>query len=269
MAVASGPGALAAVVRAETWHADLMDLENDPRLRGVRDRAWADPNVVGLVLTGSQARDGMANEHSDLDAYVILADPDPRWQTTRSAAVDLPVTTLAELRELPIDDNSDDWWQRYSFAHAKVLLDRSDGEVTRLVQAWGSLTPSEAHHVIAARLDGYVNWVYRSLKSFRDGRVFEARLDAVESLSWGLMVVFAMHGRVRPYNKYLRWELENHPLVGDPWRTDELVDLLLAILTDGSPKAQRALFAKVEAASRTAGYGPVLDAWGDELTLLR
>jgi hypothetical protein len=61
-------------------------------------------------------------------------------------------------------------------------------------------------------LDGYVNMAFRALKSDRDGRPLERRLDAAESVHWWLDVVFTLEGRVRPYNKYLAWELREHPL---------------------------------------------------------
>ena len=59
-----------------------------------------------------------------------------------------------------------------------------------------------------------MNFAYRALKSHRDGRPLEARLDAAESLAWLLHVVFTLAGRLRPYNKYLPWELREHPLGG-------------------------------------------------------
>ncbi|MFI7349233.1 hypothetical protein ACIBSR_23655 [Streptomyces sp. NPDC049936] len=37
-------------------------------------RATDDPDVVGLVLKGSHAHDGMATRHSDHDLYVVLTD---------------------------------------------------------------------------------------------------------------------------------------------------------------------------------------------------
>ena len=49
------------------------------------------------------------------------------------------------------------------------------------------------------RLDGYVNYAFRSLKNDRDGRHLERRLDAAESVPWLLDTVFALEGRVRPY----------------------------------------------------------------------
>jgi predicted nucleotidyltransferase len=44
-------------------------------------RAEADPAVVGLVLTGSQAR-GRVTEHSDVDVFVVVAERGSRWTET-------------------------------------------------------------------------------------------------------------------------------------------------------------------------------------------
>jgi hypothetical protein len=65
-------------------------------------------------------------------------------------------------------------------------------------------------------LDAYINQLYRCVKSRRDGVADAALLDEMESPPWLLETVFALHGRLRPYNRYLRWELENFPLP-DNW----------------------------------------------------
>lgn len=210
----------------------------------------------------------MANEYSDVDVYVVLEQGDSRWKTLYSSSIDVPVCTVAELRVVP-GIESDGWWERYAFAHADVLVDRLAGEIARLVQRWAKLTEAESRAVLDSRLDSYIIWVYRSLKSHRDGRRFEVRLDAVESLSWGLMVVFALQQRVRPYSKYLRWELEHYPLDGMHRATTRLLDLHERILDHGSAQAQRELFGLIEVEARKAGQSKTIDAWGDELTLLR
>ncbi len=243
-------------------------ITNSGPLRDLVHWCEADPAVVGLVLTGSQARAGMAGEHSDIDVYVVTAGPTTQWRTTRSAEIDMPVCTIDQLRHVPGPDE-DGWWDRYSFTHSQVLMDRAGGEVARLVEAWGALSGPESKALLETHLDGYVNSVYRSLKNHRDDRAFEARMDAVESLPWALTVIFALHRRVRPYNKYLRWELEHFPLEGPEWDTGPLVELLNRIVTDAHPEAQRGLFAKVERASREVGLGGIIDGWGDELALLR
>lgn len=241
------------------------DLPRSAPTEALWSRVRGDANVVGLVLTGSWAR-GIPTAASDLDIYVVLARADDTWTTTRSPELDLPVVTLAELAEVPQDPW--DWWDRYSFTHTRVLLDRLDGEVGRLVLRWGTLTEAEAHRTLDVFLDGYVNFAYRSLKSLRDQRFLEAHLDAVESLAWALPVVFAIHRRVRPYNKYLAWELTHHPF--EDRRFDgRLLGLLEAILKTADRGAQRELFLVIEDAAREQGYGAVIDGWGDELALFR
>lgn len=94
-------------------------------------------------------------------------------------------------------------------------------------------------------------------------------LDAAETVPYALEVLFALHRRVRPYNKYLRWELERQPL-GDPrWDAERLLPVLRRILADGDPPTQRALFTEIEEAARDAGHDEVLDSWGRDLDLLR
>jgi hypothetical protein len=89
-------------------------------------------------------------------------------------------------------------------------------------------------------LDGYINSLYRSLKSHRDGRPELAHLDAAESVPYLLTALFALDRRVRPYNKYLRWELERHPLSDPRWSVNLLLVDLRRIIADGDPSAQPA-----------------------------
>jgi predicted nucleotidyltransferase len=235
---------------------------SDDLLEAFLAHAEGDQDVVGLVLTGSAAR-GIATTYSDLDVYVVLRTASREWVTVHTAGIDIPVVTLDQLREIPEDPR--DWDDRWSFAYARVLMDRTDGELRRLVNAQATLTPAEVSRALATYLDGYINFAYRSLKSHREGKAFEARLDAVESLSWGLPVVFALHGRVRPYNKYLRWELENHPFEDPRW--EPLLMIIDEILDTDDPAPQRALFQLIEPGARAAGFGELIDAWGEELSL--
>lgn len=242
-----------------------MDVREEPPVRALLARAESDPGIRGLVLTGSAAR-GLRTEHSDVDVFVVLAD-DTGQETTRTPEIDTIVTSLAELREVPpppVDEEG--WWSRYAFADAQVLLDRTDGELPLLVHAWATLTDAEVSACLDGYLDGYVNFLYRSLKSDRAGQAFERRADAVESISWLLWTAFAIFGRVRPYNKYLRHELAVRPL---PPEWDGLLSDLEQLMDDGDPAAQGRLFALVEAGARRRGKGDVIDGWGDELAVIR
>ena len=72
--------------------------------------------------------------------------------------------------------------------------------------------------------------------------------------------IFAIDGRVRPFNKYLAPELRENPLTGAVWREDRLLSRLTAVL-DGDVDQQHALFCDVHDVAREAGYGDVIDEW--------
>lgn len=230
------------------------------------ERAVADPAVVGLVLKGSQAHEGMATPHSDHDLYVIVADDattgPARFAGHRGAALDLVVLTLTEFREAAMPE-----WERYALARARVVLDRLDGGIARILAGRARLDAGEALRACREWLDAYVNSCYRSVKNHRDGRPLAARLDAADSMRFLLELLFALDGRPRPYNKFLEWELARHPLPG--WDTGVLLRTVDRVSATGEVALQRRLFALVERAAREAGHGEVLDAWGDALTLLR
>ncbi|MEU7583001.1 hypothetical protein AB0B50_36130 [Streptomyces sp. NPDC041068] len=233
-------------------------------------RAEADPAVVGLILSGSRAREGMATEHSDHDVYVVTADgAKPKSLAgRRSTALDVVVLSLGEFRTrgLPGDAYA---WDRYAFVHCEIVLDCLDGEIKELVARKATLDPDEARRLTDESLDAYINSLYRSVKSHRDGRAGAAHLDAAESVGWFLTALFALHGRVRPYNKYLEWELAKSPLGAPHWSLPQLLPTLRRILADGDLPTQRELFARLESSAREAGHGEVIDSWGDDVLLLR
>ena len=230
------------------------------------DRASQDANVQGLVLTGSWAR-GMTTVHSDVDIYVVVGQDSPDWFTTRSEQIDLPVRTVAQLRTIPVDPR--EWWDRYSFVDARIIFDRTDGTLAALVEAQATLTAAETDRCLDTYLDGYINFLYRSLKAHREGRHFERRLDGIESINWMLWVVFGLFGRVRPYNKYLRYELERRPLDRPGWAELDLIENLKRMMDTGDVTAQREIFHLVESAARGLGHGYTIEAWGDELAFVR
>jgi len=234
-----------------------------------------DPAVVGVVLSGSSAR-GMATPHSDVDVYVVLADGADARPASKDRYVDKIPVTLREL-ETPGPFGTQDWWHRWAFAWAQVLRDDSGGRLTDAVRRQATLDDDEQRHILTRgdRLDGWLNFAYRAAKSTRDGRPREARLDAAESVPWLLDVIFTLAGRVRPYNKYLRWELREHPLSVPEWSADRLGPQLEAML-DGDVAALRAAYPVVQRECRAwdrahggTALGDLIDSWGSELELLR
>ncbi|SDD01103.1 hypothetical protein [Glycomyces harbinensis] len=230
------------------------------------DLAAADPAVVGLVLIGSQAHEGLVTDRSDHDLWVVLADGAAsgleRFRDHRTALLDLVLVTLTQFREAGMPG-----FCRYAVARGRVVLDRLDGEIAAIVEAKQRLEPEAASAKAAEDLDDYANSLYRSLKNGRDGFGLASRLDAADSLGSLFELLFAMDRRPRPYNKYLEWELAHHPL--PDWETGALLETVGRIAATADPAVQRRLFADVEAKARKAGHGAVLDAWGADLDLLR
>lgn len=270
------------MVTTVTSHDVALDFPTDlsPDRRRVvldvaaRNAAEHREHLVGLILSGSAGR-GMTTERSDVDLYVVLTDDGMEQRATvHSPAVDEIPVSLSELEEVPVF-GSEGWWFRWSFAWAPVLLDRTEGQLPAALHRLATVDADEAESILVEhdRLDGWLNYAYRALKNDRDGRVVERRLDAAESMPWLLDVIFSLAGRVRPYHKYLPWELRTHPL--PDWDGDELLRLIESIL-DGDPDAIRATFERIEPLCSAFDrqrpkpvLKPIIDAWGDELHLLR
>ncbi|RII11837.1 hypothetical protein DSC45_28395 [Streptomyces sp. YIM 130001] len=228
--------------------------------------ATADPAVVGLVLKGSRAHEGMTTAHSDHDLYVVLADGArtdlTRYAGHRSPELDLVFCSLTEFRALGMPG-----FERYALARARVVLDRLDGGVAHILAGKAHLEPDEAFRESAKWLDAYANSVYRSVKNDRDGHSLASHLDAADGLRFLLELLFALDHRPRPYNKFLHWELIRYPL--PDWDTTTLLDTATHISRTGDATAQRHLFTQVETLARRAGHGAVLDAYGEKLALMR
>jgi hypothetical protein len=150
-------------------------------------------------------------------------------------------------------------WQRYAYRGARILLDRLHGRIAELVERQASPTDVEARLWARESLDAYTNQLYRAVKSRRDGSADAADLDQAESTPWLLSTVFALHGRLRPYNKYLGWELDSYPLT--PFWTAQLrPERVLA-------NALR-LFPAVADLARKQGHGDILEGWGADIDLI-
>lgn len=221
--------------------------------------ARARDEVVGMYVFGSRGRDFMVDERSDWDVCVVLADAAARVEFSREfplehgARVEIVAVTLDDLR-----GNASEHW-RYAAAHADVVVDKTGGELPQVVAEQESLPVGTRDAVVREALDGYINQTYRSLR-------YGTRLDAAEAIPYALRTIFALENRVRPYNKYLEWELRHHPLAG--WAADELLPLLERLLT-GDAEAQHELFRRIEEVARREGFGDVVGGWEPDVRWLR
>jgi nucleotidyltransferase-like protein len=216
-------------------------------------RASADENVVGVVLYGSRGKGELVGDESDWDVYVVVREHRGDWTFTRGDPIEGGEVTLDELRAPPP-------WMRYALAWVEPPLDKT-GEVAAALREAVRVDPASARE----SLDAYVNSLYRSLKDARAGLDLASLLDAQESLASFLDFVFTVHGRVRPYNKWLAWELERHPL---PIPTTTLLRVE-RIARTGDLEEQHALFREAEALAREHGLDAVIDGWEPDVAWLR
>ena len=226
-------------------------------------RAEADPDVFGIVLMGSRGYGAYIDEDSDHDPLVIVRRDPEAWRTRHGSSVEAWPMTLERFRDHGLPGDADAW-NRAAFLGVRVILDRLDGEIGRLVERKRTLEPEEARSIAAHDLDGYINALYRSLRNLEAGRDLEGRLDALESLGPLMTTVFALEGRVRPFNKWLRHELDVRPLgFGD------LAGLVDGIAARPDLETQRRAFRRVEAAARFFGHAGVVDSWEPDVDWLR
>ncbi len=237
------------------------------------EAARHDGNVVGLVLTGSRGSGFSVRNDSDWDVRLVVRDEAreeyrARLGTPHGSAVEVVVLTFDELAAAG-EVGSPSAWDRPSYVHAQVVVDTPDGRVAALLDSLSTLPPEVARTLAAEQLDDYVNSYHRSAKSHRLGHEVEAHLDAAESIPPLLATLFALDGRVRPFNKLLRFELEQQPLDGDTWAADALLPRLQRIVTTGDLAEQQRLFRDVEELARAHDLGDVIDSWEPDVPRLR
>jgi hypothetical protein len=243
--------------RAEDQYADLLD------------RARADPAVVGVVVFGSRAAGPFAQVVSDVDCFVVVdgsADEARGWQTAHGSPVEAWAMTLDQFRA-HAEPGSSTAWNRPALIRARVDLDKLDGEIRQIVDRKRRLDPDEASALVDDALDGAINSTYRALRNLESGRSLGGRMDALESLGPLLTAVFALEGRVRPFNKWLVFELAEEPLKTPAF--GNLVDRLEAFLADPSEERLRDAFRMLEDAARERGHGAIVDSWEPDLAWLR
>jgi hypothetical protein len=235
--------------------------------------ARENPAVVGLILTGSRGRAALVRPDSDWDVRLVVADDASKsaaagLATPHGSPVEVVVFSLGSFAEMGQVGSATEW-DRYSYAHCQVVLDKLGGRIAEIAAKQATLSTEEAGAVAADALDGYINAYYRALKNVGVGLVAEAHLDAAESVAPLLKALFAMHGRVRPFNRFLTWELTRFPLPGLLLDVQVLVPRLRSIIGSAEVEDQASLFRDVEGMARARDLGAVVDSWEPDVAWLR
>jgi hypothetical protein len=200
-----------------------------------------DQRIIGVILGGGRGK-GLSSAHSDYDVILVTTDEGlagVKQDYPKTEYIDSLPHAISEFRERA-KIGSSTAWDKYTFTHNLALIDKT-GEIQKLVEEKGGLTPAEAHKIANDNLGGYLNSLYRSLKNLRDGNELAGRLDASETISSMLQFLFAIEGRVCPYNKFLVWELENYPLKKLPISSSDFIAKIEAISKNADFNTQKEL----------------------------
>jgi hypothetical protein len=215
------------------------------------EQAREDDNVLGVVVHGSRGRGSYVHEGSDWDVLVVVRELTGRYDSEERGG-ELEASEVTDLARLPK-------WMLPALTWTEPVLDKTGAVASQLAEVT-KVDPATA----AEPLDAYVNSYYRSAKNASAGLELAVLLDAQESIPHYLDFVFAVHGRVRPYNKWLESELEHHPL---PVEVD--LGLLDRIGRTGDLESQQALFRETETLARQLGHGETIDGWEPDVAFLR
>jgi hypothetical protein len=233
--------------------------------------AERDDRIVGLVLGGSRGK-GLGTARSDYDVYIVVSDDtDP---ASIEVAVDyedgidlVGVWTTATFASYAVGDGND--WNRYNFAHLKPSVDKL-GFLQAICDDKEWLPADEAHASAEVLVDVYLNYRFRSAKNHADGNLDAAALDVAETVVAMLDLMFVAERRARPYNKFLSWELDTHPLANDWGVAMQQPATSTRLLRTADISLQAECFKAVEQVTRTLGFDNVLDSWRPaELAMMR
>lgn len=239
--------------------------------RLVEDAA-ADPGVIGLFVFGSRSRAGFADDASDYDVAVIVIDDDAlsgfekRWPHLHGSSVEVVTATLAEF-EQHAEIGTASEWARYQYAHLTPSIDKT-GAIAAILRSKEQIPEAVQRDYVANALGGYINSTYRSMRARMVSLERAARLDAAESIPYLLTAIFALERRVKPFNKYLEWELAQHPLSEPSWSAARLLPMLDNVIGGDLP-TQQELFCEVERVSRGHGFDEAFDDWQPDVAWLR
>lgn len=232
----------------EAYEAYLQKSKNDDR-------------IIGVILAGGRGK-GAFSENSDYDVMLVTTD-----EGFESVKKDYPKTeyidslphAISEFREYA-KTGTRTQYDKYTFTHNTAILDKT-GEIQKLVDEKGMLESDKAQKIAHDALGGYLNSLHRSLKNLRDGNVLAGHLDATETIPKIITFIFAIEERVRPFNKFLVWELENYPLAKLPINPSDFIEKIRAIAQNADFEMQKEVLEMMRKLAMENGYAEEVAGW--------
>lgn len=230
-----------------------------------------DPNILALIPTGSYGK-GAQTDKSDFDCIIIVNENvdelKSKYNNSNSPLFEINVLSLSDFSSYALSGTANEW-DAYNFAHIKPLVDKTNGKLQQIIDNKSLFNPENINSYVIGTLDAYINSVYRALKNNRDGYLLASKLDAIDSINFLLNAVFALNGKVRPFNKYLEFELRNYPLQKLPCSADELLTLINSLLNNYNTKDICSLFEIAYKLFTENGYKNVFDGWNEKIDWIR
>jgi hypothetical protein len=119
-----------------------MVIDPERAFASLLNEARDDPDILAFWLDGSRGK-GLATDYSDYDCTIIVEENvssqyTSRYRSLGSIGIDLSVMTLAQFRDYAAW-GSNTGWARYNFTHLFALVDKTRGEVQRLIDDKGRI----------------------------------------------------------------------------------------------------------------------------------
>ena len=233
--------------------------------QNILDESKSDSDIIGFILSGGRGK-GFETKYSDYDTILVVSDDkEKEYQEkyknfTDTNDVYIKVFSLHEFRKYA-EFGSGFEWDRYNFAHLRAQVDKT-GEIQKIIDEKGKLPEDKIKETVSFNLGCYINSYHRAMKNNRDGNFDASQLDAAESVPLLLAAVFALEGRMRPYNKYLEWELGKYPLAKLSWDGKTFFGMIKEIL-GGNIETQKEIFNKVKQLFYENGFKAEIDDWNN------
>ncbi len=236
-------------------------LDDDPVIEALRAEGVADPDVIGILVTGSRGV-GAVTAESDYDVIFVVSD-ETKERYTRENREPPRGHTLD-----PAIDTADIQWHEcpqtlreyntFGVDLCRVVYDRT-GELTALAEELSQMPEQQARETVDQSYEAYLNLVFRSLKCWRRGDELGARLLAAQSVDALLQTLFALERAWAPLSSRLYLHLDT--LKGQGWQPGELRAILLDLLMTSDPRRQQAYARRVITLTTERSYTRPDDAW--------
>ncbi len=236
-------------------------LDADPVVEALRAEGAADPDVLGILVTGSRAV-GAVTAESDYDVIFVVSDETmdryarENREPPRGRTLDPTIDTAdIQWHECPRTLRE---YNTFGVDLCRVVYDRT-GELTALAEELSQMPEQQARETVARSYEAYLNLVFRSLKCWRRGDELGARLLAAQSVDALMQTLFALERAWAPLSSRLYLHLDQ--LTGQGWQPGELRAILLDLLTTSDPRRQQEYARRVDTLMAARGYTRPDDAW--------